>query len=367
MKGFRTYIITKKMLCKLFLTAIVVILIITLIITVLRKNKTVSVFSDFAENMINEGTVSDKRGLSLKEIENRILGFDKDDAQSILKSSSSIFENPGDIEDLPTPSPTSTPTETPQKTEKTPLLSHDKIVNSTGIKMNNNTDYTIDIDTLCKSPLEINLDFSLPEVLIVHTHTTECYDGDEMTGETGRTTNEEYNMCKVGDVIANVLENNNIHTIHNKTIHDYPSYQGAYTRTLKTIENILKENPTIKVVLDIHRDAYVYPDGKKLKVSTEIDGQSTAQAMLVLGTDSMGLTHNNWQSNLAFAAKIHNAAQTMYPNLMRPLNLRRERFNMHLTKGSVLIEIGSNGNTLDEAVKSAECIGNAIASVLING
>lgn len=365
MKGFKTYIITKKTLLKIFIYALSLFIIAIVIFSFNIRHKSVSVFSDFAENIIDEGTVSDKSKYSLKEIEKKILGFDKDNAQSIIKSSSSGFENSFEKEILPSPSPS--PEAVVPATVKSPLLPHDKIVNSIGIKVNNNTDYNIDIDNLCNLPLEINLDFKTPEVLIVHTHTTECYDGDEMTGETGRTTNEAYNMCRLGDVVADVLEENNIKTIHNKTIHDYPSYQGAYTRAMKTIENVIKENPSIKVVIDIHRDAYVYPDGEKLKVSTDINNQSAAQVMLVLGTDSMGLEHSHWQSNLAFAAKIHNAAQIMYPNLMRPLNLRRERFNMHLTTGSILIEIGSNGNTLDEAVRSAEYIGNAIASVLING
>ena len=135
---------------------------------------------------------------------------------------------------------------------------------------------------------------------------------------------------------------------------------------MKTIEKNIEEHPQIKVVLDIHRDAYVYADGSKLRVAKEINGNSTAQVMLVLGTDSMGLTHDNWRDNLTFAAKIQNTAELMYPTLMRPLNLRRERFNTHITKGSLLLEIGSNGNSIEEAERAAEYIGKAIATVLIN-
>ena len=123
----------------------------------------------------------------------------------------------------------------------------------------------------------------------------------------------------------------------------------------------------MKVVIDLHRDAYVYPNGTKLRVEADVNGESCAQVMLVLGTDSMGLYHPYWRTNLSLAAKIQSAADVMYPGMMRPINLRRERFNMHVTKGSLLVEIGSNGNTLTEAKTAAENLGTAIAAALLNG
>ena len=188
-----------------------------------------------------------------------------------------------------------------------------------------------------------------------------------MSGETERTTDNARNVVAVGNVICGKLEEYGIKTVHDTTVHDYPSYQGAYTRTLKTIESNLKKYPSIKAVLDVHRDAFVYSDGSKLKVSYNRDGQETAKVMLVVGTDSMGLAHPGWRNNFMLAAKIQNAAEIMYPGLMRPIDLRRERFNMHMTSGSLLLEVGSNGNSLAEALEGGAEIGEAIAAALLNG
>lgn len=165
-------------------------------------------------------------------------------------------------------------------------------------------------------------------------------------------------------MICRVLEENGIKTVHDTTYHDYPSYQGSYTRALSTIETQLKNNPSIEIVLDVHRDAFIYSDGSKLAVTCEENGISTAQVMLVVGTNSMGLWHENWQENLKFAAKIQNAAEIMYPGVMRPINLRKERFNEHMTKGSLILEVGSNGNTLAQAKEGGKDVARAIAAVL---
>ncbi len=360
MRGFKTYIITKKTLIKagiLFLSTIIMLISITLLS---KKPETAAVFSDTAKKILDEGTVTENDS-TITDIVEEIIGFDPNDPQSIMSSSSRALDEP-----RYEPSP---PTTTPKTVNETPnpLPSAEEIRTAGKLKINNATNYDVDLNELCKAPLEINLTLDEPEVLIMHTHTTECYNGNEMTGESERTTNEAYNMCHIGEIVAKKLESHGIITIHDKTIHDYPSYQGAYTRALKTIEKNLAQYPSIKIVLDIHRDAYIYADGSKLRVAEEIDGKTSAQVMLVLGTDSMGLAHSNWKSNLTLAAKLQNTAEVMFPNLMRPLNLRRERFNMHATKGSLLLEIGSNGNSLEEAEIAAEHIGDALAAVLVNG
>ena len=359
MSGFRTYIITKKTLIKcgiIFSLIILAVICLVMLLSEQEATDTVTVFSYNAENILDKGVVSDDDSLTTKKVVENILGFDASDPVSIIESSGTEFERSS-----PEPAP-DTETQLPQNTEK----STPEEVAISDFKINNATNYEIDLNMLCKQPLDIKLELREPEVLIVHTHTTECYNGNEMTGESERTTNEKYNMCRIGSIVSETLNSHGIKTVHDKTIHDYPSYQGAYTRALKTIEKNLKEYPSIKVVLDIHRDAYVYADGSKLRVSTQIDEEDVAQVMLVLGTDSMGLEHINWKSNLTLAAKIQSSAQKMYPNIMRPLNLRRERFNMHMTKGSLLLEIGSNGNSLPEAEKAAVNIANVIAGVLLN-
>lgn len=352
MREFKTYVITKKTLIKIGIF-ILIILVITISVVIYKYNKrTVNTFSDFAMNIIDAGVAKEHK-IASEEIASDIMGFNLDDPQSIISSSSTVHkeikEEIPDVEE-----PTLPPTKAPVK------------INPGEIKLSNATEYDVDLKTMCQEPLGFKLDYTGPEVLIMHTHTTECYDGDAMTGEAERTTNESYNVCEIGSIVSNELEKKGIKTIHDKTIHDYPSYQGAYTRALSTIERNINEYPSIKVVLDIHRDAYIYPDGTKLKVSTNLDGQESAQVMLVLGTDSMGLSHPNWKSNLRFASRIQSTADAMYPNLMRPLNLRKERFNMHKTQGSILLEIGSNGNSLAEAKTAAKYIGGVIADVLLN-
>ena len=356
MNSFRTFVITKKTLYKTLAFILIAVFFVVILLTI-SKSRPVQVFSYNASEIIEKGTINDDLRETAVDIAEEILGFDVTNPNDIMNTSISAMDN------APTPSPAITPTPEPE-TEKLPLKEEIAV---TELKLNNATDYDVDLNELCKENLDFKLEFNKPEVLIVHTHTTECYQGDAMSGENERTTNEAYNMCQIGDIIANTLEKHGIGTIHDKTIHDYPTYQTAYSKAMKTIEKNIKNNPSIKVVLDVHRDAYIYPDGSRLKVCTEINGQNAAQVMLVLGTDSLGLEHNNWRSNLKFASKVQQAAQHLYPGLMRPINLRRERFNMHMTMGSLLLEVGSNGNSLTEAEISAEYIGNAIATALING
>ena len=173
-------------------------------------------------------------------------------------------------------------------------------------------------------------------------------------------------MMVGGSVSGGRLGENVIRTVHDTTVHDYPSYKSAYTRALTTINSNLKKYPSIKAVLDVHRDAFVYEDGSKLRVVSNQNGTETAKVMLVVGTDSMGLEHPNWRGNLAFAAKIQNTAQMMYPGLMRPIDIRRERFNMHASPGSILLEVGSNGNSLQEALEGGADIARVISAVLLN-
>ncbi|MCH5211386.1 MAG: stage II sporulation protein P [Oscillospiraceae bacterium] len=372
MKRFKAVIITKKNLTKAAIAILAVSACAGVCFGIKHSEpEAVAVFSD-AETILNEG-MPRSDDFSIKKFIASVLGFDADKPETIIEGSSEIFKAAAETTETPeivTDSPTEQPVAEPNEpvTDDIELPSHDEIIAATNIQIKNATQYSVDLGALCAQPLETILDKGdSPEVLIMHTHTTECYAGDEMSGEGERTTNESYNVCAVGDIIAETLEGYGISVIHDKTIHDYPSYQGAYTRAMNTINSDLETYPNVKVVLDIHRDAYVYSDGTKLRVAANVNGSDTAQVMLVLGTDSMGLYHPYWRSNLSLATKIQSAAEIMYPGLMRPIDLRSERFNMHATKGSILIEIGSNGNSLAEAKSSAGYIGNAIAAALLNG
>ncbi len=213
---------------------------------------------------------------------------------------------------------------------------------------------------------DLDLDFSgeSPTILILHTHTSEAYAqavGREYTEtDTARTQDEAYNIVRVGQVVAEYLTDGGLSVIHDKTVHDYPNYNNSYSNALDSIKFWLEKYPSITMVIDIHRDAAVDGNGLPMACTTEIAGKDVAQAMLVVGTDQGGLTHPNWEGNLAFALQLQATLQSAYPNYVRSLNLRKERFNQHATPASILVEIGTHGNTLEEALASAEILAQGI-------
>ena len=230
----------------------------------------------------------------------------------------------------------------------------------------NQTDFTPDM-TKTAVP---SLSSDGPQVLIVHTHTCESYTPSEAhpytPTDTDRTEDVNFNMIRIGREAKAVLEGMGISVILDETVCDLPSYSGSYKKSLSVVEEQLKKYPTISVVLDLHRDAINLDDGSKVKLTTQIDGQTVAQAMMVVGTDASGQAHPNWQENLAFANAIQQTADRLYPNLMRPINLRTGRFNQHTTKGTLLFEIGTAGNSLEEALLCVRYLSDAIGKTLLN-
>jgi len=219
----------------------------------------------------------------------------------------------------------------------------------------NETKYTPDYQSLLQKPLSFGSD---AEVLVMHTHTTESYLPDD------RNHDPDKNIVKVGEAITKTLNDNGIKAYHNTTVHDYPSFNGSYTKAMSTIQAELQKNPNIKIVIDVHRDGLTYNDGKKLRLATEINGKQSAQVMLVMGTNEGGLEHPNWQDNLSFGLKIQQELLKINSSFARPLNLRRERFNESATPGSMIVEVGANGNTLEEAVTAGEYFAKGLVSVL---
>ncbi len=214
------------------------------------------------------------------------------------------------------------------------------------------------------------MDFSQagPKVLIVHTHSSEAY-----TPEPGweyeasdplRTENARFSVIRIGTRIAEILEENGIETMHDTALNDYPSYSGAYDRMAETIAGYLAQYPSIQMVLDVHRDAASDAAGNPVSLTQAVDGETCAKLMLVIGTNEGGLTHPNWQENLANALKVQALTERKAPGLMRDLDLRTERFNQNLTPGSMLVEFGSTGNTLQQALRSAEYFGRALAALI---
>lgn len=239
-----------------------------------------------------------------------------------------------------------------------------------GVYLKNSTDLTVDIKELLESPLtfKISKDGS-PQVLIVHTHTTETYMTEESDYYTeafsSRTRQSDKNMVSVGKRVAEKLNGAGIKTLHDTTEHDYPNYTGSYSRAANTINSYLKKYPSIKVVLDLHRDAVSSGESDKVKLVTEIDGKKAAQVMLVMGSQSGSVTNfPNWKENLKLAVRLQQKIEQKYPTLARPLSLMPKNYNESLTTGSLLIEFGTDVNTLAEAHYSAELVGNALAELL---
>lgn len=235
---------------------------------------------------------------------------------------------------------------------------------SQGIEIKNETDYDIDVTGFLSEAVVLKT--SNPKVLIMHTHGSESYTpSDKYTYvETGnyRTQDTAFNMIRIGEEIANHLKSKGISVIHDKTINDYPSYNASYNKAEAVIKKYLAEDGDIAFVFDIHRDA-VGEGNNIVKFVSDINGKSTAQVMMVCGTDT-NLENPAWQENLKLAIHIQNETEKDYPGFLRPLNLRKERFNMHLTTGSILFEIGTNGNTLDEALLSAGILGDKLGDII---
>ena len=237
-----------------------------------------------------------------------------------------------------------------------------------GVYLKNYTSAKVDLKELLNKKINFKINKnSEPQVLIMHTHTTESFmqtDENYYTEDfNSRSTNNNKNMVKIGGIIAKKLNDNGIKTLHDKTQHDYPEYTGSYNRAAKTINSYLKKYPSIKIVLDLHRDA-ISADGGKAKLVTEIGGKKAAQVMLVMGSQTGSIKdHPKWKENLSLAVKLQQTMEAKYPTLARPLMLMSKKYNQSLSTGSLLIEFGTDVNTLSEACYSAEMVGDSLVSL----
>ena len=228
-------------------------------------------------------------------------------------------------------------------------------------------DYRPDVESLLLQPLQLDLTGNAPKVLIVHTHATEAYTqtpGTEYEEDAAyRTLDERYNLISIGKEVARVLEAGGISVLHDCSYHDYPSYNGSYGNARVSIEDYLRQYPSIQMVLDIHRDASDGADGSQLNTSATVGGQQSAQLLVVVGTDAGGNYHPNWQQNLSLALKLSAVLERADPGVTRPVSLRSSRFNMDLTPGSLLIEVGAAGDTQEEALLAANALARGILAL----
>jgi len=261
----------------------------------------------------------------------------------------------------------------PRRVDRSPTVTirgDDRAPNAAGVYVRNHTTYQIDVKALLATPLSFDpSDGGRPTVLILHTHGTESFepDGDDWYDNVDnyRTTDPNLNITRVGREIAAIFETRGIHVLHNQELHDYPSFQGSYSRSLATAQRYLAAYPEIQIVIDIHRDAIINSAGQYVRTMAEIEGLESAQVMLLVGTDHAGLYHPGWRDNLAFALRLQAAMVERYPTLARPLALREERFNAHLAPGAILVEIGTCANTLQEALTAGRLFAEVAADVIL--
>ena len=242
-----------------------------------------------------------------------------------------------------------------------------KYITSGILSVYNHTDYSVNIDGLLEAAPALSARGEGPKVLIYHTHATEAYtmDGTDIyeVSDSYRTLNTEQNMVRVGEEMAAVFEAAGIGVVHDTTLYDYPNYNDAYGRSLAGVSALLKEYPSVVLVLDVHRDALAASDGTIYKVvAGTVD--NCAQVMMVMGSDAAGASHPNWKVNLALALSIQNALAKKWATLARPVVLRTARFNQHLSTGSILVEVGTHGNTLQEAITAARLYARTVAELM---
>ena len=280
---------------------------------------------------------------------------------------------------VPTPTPDSVlrlvavtprPAEAPAEAEPAPEVPAPAIRAANlggGEAVIDRTKLNVDLAALAAEGLALRLPAEGPQVLIFHTHSSEAYtpDGADQyeASDPYRTEDKSKSVIAVGDALAAALEAHGLTVLHDREIYDYPSYTGSYGRSGAAVEQYLAQYPTIRVVIDLHRDA-LGSDGVVYKTQAMLDGRSSAQVMLLAGTGENGLPHPNWRENLKLAMYLQDAADVEYPTLMRPIALVSERYNQQLCPGMLIAEVGSTGNTLREALTAAEKFGDAAGAAL---
>lgn len=276
----------------------------------------------------------------------------------------------------PAPSPTvaPVPTETPCPTEiPLPTAEPSSVtVLSTTITseslLDNDTSYAIDTEAYLAQAPTLSLPEAGYQILIIHTHGTEAYtphgtDVYEASDEY-RTTDIDQSVVRVGEALAEALRSYGLNVLHDEGLYDYPSYTSSYVRSGQAIEEYLAAYPGISIVIDLHRDALGEGD-TIYKTVSHAEGTQAAQIMFVMGSD-INLEHPYWQDNLTLALTLQKAVSDRFPQLMRPTNLCAYRYNQQLTAGSLLMEVGTAGNTLQEAITAVQLFADAVAPLLVS-
>lgn len=244
--------------------------------------------------------------------------------------------------------------------------------------ISNETAYTPDIAVLLEQenilPVYNHMSAAIyppgdPLVLILHTHGTEAYSPDGAiayanTTDYARSNDPGQNVLAVGEHMAKILRERGIPTLHCTILHDKDAYKDAYIRAAETIRAYLTRYPSIQYVFDVHRDALIRGESDLVRPVTLIDGEVTAQVMILAGSDYKGANFPHWQTNLAFALQLREALNADYGNFVRPVYLRGAAFNEHFGPLSLLLEIGASGNSLPEAIRAGGLVAETLAQMI---
>ena len=229
------------------------------------------------------------------------------------------------------------------------------------VKIKNQTSYI-----LTEQMMTPDITIENKNIVLFHTHSCESYTSSEAypytpTG-TFRTTDLNFTVTRVGTELENQLKQYGYSIVHDTSYHDYPAYNGSYTRSLQTVENILKQTPS-DIIIDLHRDAI----GSRSDYAPIVkigENDVAAQMMFVIGTNAGGLWHPNWNQNLKFAIKVQQKAEEMYPGLFKPIMLTTSRYNQHTGKYASIIEVGATGNTLEQCLTSMKYLAKVISAIV---
>lgn len=234
--------------------------------------------------------------------------------------------------------------------------------------LKNKTSYIVDTERLMTEPLCYTLKVGTPQILIIHTHGSEAYSqsgGAYEETDASRTTDKTKNVVQVGSVLAEELTARGFTVIHDTELYDYPSYGGSYARSLEAVEEYLRKYPTVKVVIDLHRDSAADSSGEAYRTEyIAPDGSISSQLMLIAATGEAGLSFPHWEENMKLALRLQGAMDSLYPGLSRPILVSDQRYNQHAAPGYLLAEFGTDGNTLAEAETAARLFAHCMAEVL---
>ena len=285
-----------------------------------------------------------------------------------------LFLETGHILRLPpetSPPPATVPPETTLPETTSPTQETETIPPETGptfssedallVEVNSYCGYEPDVPAWLETPLSWDLRQPEPTVLILHSHGTESYENTENTNY--RTQNRAENVVSVGDMLAQMLENAGIGVVHDRSMHDHPSYSDAYGNSRISAQKYLEQYPSVRLILDLHRDSVEDSDGNQVAYTLETAHGAAAKMMFVVGTDAGGLSHSKWSENMSLAVKLHALLEKGDPGICRPISFRTQRFNQDLSTGALLVEMGAAGNTREEALCSAKLLAEAIIAL----